>query len=34
MKMEKETIRSFQEKEELEKQEIRTQYPTVKLCNH
>ncbi|EJO70366.1 glutamate--cysteine ligase [Leptospira kirschneri str. 2008720114] len=34
MKMEKETIRSFQEKEELEKQEIQTQYPTVKLCNH
>ncbi|MGQ2869358.1 glutamate--cysteine ligase [Leptospira santarosai] len=34
MKIEKETFRSFQEKEQLEKEEIQTQYPTVKLCNH
>lgn len=34
MKIEKEAVRSFQEKEQLEKEEIQTQYPTVKLCNH
>ncbi len=34
MKMENETIRSLQENEELEKQEIQSQYPTVNLCNH
>ncbi|RHX79088.1 glutamate--cysteine ligase [Leptospira yasudae] len=33
-KMEKEAVRSFQEKEQLEKEESQTHYPTVKLCNH
>lgn len=34
MKIEKESQRSFQEKEQLEKEESQTQYPTIKLCNH
>lgn len=34
MKIEKEALRSFQEKEELEKAETKTCFPNVKLCNH
>ncbi|TGK35141.1 glutamate--cysteine ligase [Leptospira gomenensis] len=33
-RIEKEALRSFQEKEQLEREESQTQYPTVKLCNH
>lgn len=33
-KIEKEATRSFHEKEQLEREESQTHYPTVKLCNH